>query len=247
MTATDYSTYLRIDELLALQQPLTAGADDEMLFIIVHQAYELWFKLVLHELGLARDQLMPSAPWAATPHLRRAVAVEELLYQQLGVLETMTPEGFLRFRDPLAPASGFQSLQFREIEVLSGSLEPAVVPSEAGRAVLARRAGEPTLWDGVVACLQTLVTDASPADVLPALLDLYRHHATSERAALHQVCELLVDHDEAIARWRFRHSLMAAREIGRRQGTGGSLGVSYLESTLEKRFYPLLWEVRSQL
>jgi tryptophan 2,3-dioxygenase len=248
MTATDYSTYLRIDELLALQQPLTPGADDEMLFIIVHQAYELWFKLVLHELGLARDRLLAAEPWAAVPRLRRAVAVEDLLYQQLGVLETMTPEGFLRFRDPLAPASGFQSIQFREIEVLSGSLEPAVVPSEAGRAVLEKRAGEPTLWDGILACLRTGRPDgALPADVLPELLDLYRHHTDAARAALHQVCELLVDHDEAIARWRFRHSLMAAREIGSRQGTGGSLGAAYLDSTLEKRFYPLLWELRSQL
>jgi tryptophan 2,3-dioxygenase len=251
MTATDYSTYLRIDELLALQQPLTPGADDEMLFIIVHQAYELWFKLVIHELDLAREKLLAGEPWLAVPYLRRAVAVEELLYQQLGVLETMTPEGFLVFRDPLAPASGFQSSQFREIVRMSGGSDV----DDEGLGVAA-----PNLWDGVVASLDKVVpapaggrSSAETAAaggagrVLGLLLAVYREHATAERAAMHQICEVLVDHDEVIARWRHRHALMAAREIGRRQGTGGSLGVGYLETTLDRRFYPLLWEVRSQL
>lgn len=265
MTETDYSTYLRIDELLQLQQPLTPGADDEMLFIVVHQVYELWFKLVLHELALARDRLLAAQAWAAVPRLRRAVAVEELLYQQLGVLETMTPEGFLVFRDPLAPASGFQSTQFREIEVLSGGDPPERVPaamtgsalhSAEGRASVARRVDEPNLWLGLCASLRSVDATASsdPAvpegdstELLASLVALYRDHSEPARAAVHQVCELLVDHDEVIARWRYRHTLMAAREIGRRQGTGGSLGVAYLEGTLGKRFYPLLWEVRSQL
>ncbi|MGH9171681.1 MAG: tryptophan 2,3-dioxygenase family protein [Acidimicrobiales bacterium] len=268
MTATDYSTYLRIDELLALQHPLTPGADDEMLFVVVHQAYELWFKLILHELGLARDRLLAGETWAAQPRLRRAVVVEELLYQQLGVLETLTPEGFLEFRDPLAPASGFESTQFREIEILSGGQAPAVLPSQASRDAVARRVAEPNLWDGLCATLRLAASSgqapaaqapaaqavpgqaaaaADEPDVLASLLDVYRDHGDPARAAVHQVCELLVDHDELIARWRFRHALMAGREIGRRQGTGGSLGVAYLESTVGKRFYPLLWEVRSQL
>ena len=118
---TDYASYLLIDDLLELQRPLTPGAHDELLFIVVHQAYELWFKLILHELAAARDALEQGRPHAAAPRLRRTVAVERLLLDQLEVLETMSPEGFLAFRDPLAPASGFQSRQFREIEWLSGA------------------------------------------------------------------------------------------------------------------------------
>src|SRR5579862_5325851 len=118
MAGTDYSSYLRIDELLDLQHPLTEGAHDEMLFIVIHQAYELWFKLILHELTRARDDLLSGVPHTAIAPLRRVVAVERLLIEQLAVLETMGPEGFMEFRDPLAPASGFQSTQFREIEYL---------------------------------------------------------------------------------------------------------------------------------
>ena len=117
---TDYASYLFIDDLLRLQKPITPGAHDELLFIVVHQAYELWFKLILHELTAARDDLLAARPHVAAPRLRRVVAVERLLLDQLDVLETMGPEGFLEFRDPLAPASGFQSRQFREIEWLSG-------------------------------------------------------------------------------------------------------------------------------
>ena len=117
---TDYAQYLLIDDLLRLQRPLTPGAHDELLFIVVHQAYELWFKLILHELTAARDALGAGRPHVAAPYLRRVLAIERLLLDQLDVLETMSPEGFLAFRDPLAPASGFQSRQFREIEWISG-------------------------------------------------------------------------------------------------------------------------------
>jgi tryptophan 2,3-dioxygenase len=252
VTGTDYSTYLHIDELLRLQSPLTDDADDEMLFIVVHQSYELWFKLILHELGLARDRLFEGKPWAAAPRLRRATLVEDLLLRQLGVLETMSPEGFLEFRDPLAPASGFQSTQFREIEALSGRTFSVAgdgfLASDEQREAIRRQAASPSLWDGLVATLRAVGALAPDGeDVLDALVELYRHHADPARATAHEICELLVDHDEAIARWRYRHALMAAREIGRRQGTGGSLGVAYLETTLEGRFFPLLWEVRSKL
>lgn len=251
MAGTDYSTYLRIDELLRLQHPLTGGAADEMLFIVVHQAYELWFKLVLHELGLARDRLLDGEPWAAAPRLRRAVAVEELLLHQLSVLETMSPDGFLEFRDPLAPASGFQSTQYREIEAISGRTDPihahSALRSDEQQAVLRRRAVEPTLWDSLCAALGLLGLAADDGEMLTGLVAIYRDHAGAHRASVHEVCELFMDHDEAIARWRFRHSLMAARQIGRRAGTGGSLGVAYLDSTLGERFFPVLWEVRSAL
>src|SRR5919199_2499857 len=122
---TDYATYLLIDDLLSLQRPITPGAHDELLFIVVHQSYELWFKLILHELARARDELLARRPQAAAPRLRRVVATERLLLTHLDVLETMGPEGFLEFRDPLAPASGFQSRQFRAIERASAALYEA--------------------------------------------------------------------------------------------------------------------------
>jgi ribonuclease HI len=210
---TEYAGYLRIDDLLRLQEPLTPEAHDELLFIIVHQSYELWFKLILHELRKAHAELSARRPQGAIRPLKRTVAIERLLLDHLDVLETMGPEGFMEFRDPLAPASGFQSEQFREIESFS-----------------------PTLYDVFAAQL--------PGD----LADLYRDHLDDpRRALLHEVAELLVDHDEQIALWRHHHTLMAAREIGDRPGTGGSRGVEYLRSTQDKRFYPELWAVRTAL
>jgi tryptophan 2,3-dioxygenase/ribonuclease HI len=210
---TEYAGYLRIDDLLRLQHPLTPGAHDELLFIIVHQSYELWFKLMLHELRKAHAELRARRPQAAIRPLKRTVEIDKLLLKHLDVLETMGPEGFLEFRDPLAPASGFQSTQFREIESLS-----------------------PKLYD--------VFAEQLPTD----LADLYRHHLDDPvRALLYEVAELLVDHDEQIAVWRHHHTLMAAREIGSRQGTGGSRGVEYLRGTQDKRFYPQLWAVRTAL
>lgn len=250
---TDYSSYLRIDRLLELQNELSPGAEDELLFIIVHQVYELWFKLILHELEGARAALFSAKPWGANRRLARAVAVEELLVEQLKVLETMSPESFYEFRDPLAPASGFQSVQFREIEALSGGLgaSPGAVErrSEADRARLGARAAEPTLWQACLAALSAhgLIEGEGDEAVLRAVAALYESHEEPVQASFHELFERLLDHDEAVARWRYHHMLMAAREIGRRPGTGGSLGVGYLSRTLDKRFFPLLWEVRSLL
>jgi tryptophan 2,3-dioxygenase len=234
---TDYATYLLIDDLLRLQQPLTPGAHDELLFIVVHQAYELWFKLILHELTAARDELGDGRPHAAAPRLHRVVAVERLLLTQLEVLETMGPEGFLEFRDPLAPASGFQSRQFREIEWLSG--ERGTWPG----------GGEPPAGDSLFAAFaRGLELPEDGDERRAALAALYRDHARDPlRAAWHEVAELLIDHDEGVARWRHHHALMAAREIGTRPGTGGSPGVAYLRSTVDRRFFPELWDVRLAL
>ena len=218
---TEYAGYLRIDDLLQLQQPLTPGAHDELLFIIVHQSYELWFKLILHELAKAQEELEAGRPQGALRPLKRTVTIERLLLDHLDVLETMGPEGFLEFRDPLAPASGFQSQQFRAIE------------SES-----------PKLYDAFAACAGLPDGDQR----LEALAELYRDHLDDpRRALLHEVAELLVDHDEQIALWRHHHTLMAAREIGSRHGTGGSRGVEYLRGTQDKRFYPDLWAVRAAL
>ena len=218
---TDYAAYLLIDDLLELQRPLTQGAHDELLFIVIHQVYELWFKLMLHELARVDAELRADRPASALPSLKRVVAIDRLLLIQLDVLETMGPEGFLEFRDPLAPASGFQSRQFREIEAASAGLWQAF---RAG-------AGLPEDREQRIA----------------VLADLYRDHAEPVRALRHALCELLVDHDETVQRWSFHHTLMAAREIGSRQGTGGSRGVEYLRGTVDKRFYEELWAVRVAL
>ena len=234
---TDYATYLLIDDLLALQRPFTPGAHDELLFIVVHQSYELWFKLTLHELTRARDELLAGRAQAATPRLRRVVEIERLLLKHLDVLETMGPDGFLEFRDPLAPASGFQSVQFRSIEWLSGlrdSFPDGATPP-----------GGPSLYEAFCVCAQL---PAEREARIAALADLYREHEDDPaRAALYDVAERLIDHDEGVALWRQHHVLMAAREIGSRPGTGGSPGVPYLKTTLERRFFPELWDVRVAL
>ncbi len=258
MSGTDYTTYLRIDDLLDLQHPLTEGAHDEMLFVVIHQVYELWFKVILHELDRATSELAAGRPQAAVPPLIRTNRVDELLIAQLRVLETITPEGFLAFRDPLKPASGLQSGQFRAIEYLGGLRDEAHTESlqlsQHDREELRRRLENPTLYESLGACMRAADIEwlegddgASRETRMAALVALYREHSDPQRAALHQVCELLLDHDEAIARWRFHHALMAAREIGSRPGTGGSLGVDYLQSTLDHRFFPDLWEVRNRI
>jgi tryptophan 2,3-dioxygenase len=225
---TDYATYLLIDDLLELQRPLTPQAHDELLFIIVHQSYELWFKLILHTFTEVTAELEAGRPQGALYGLKRVIAIERLLLDHLDVLETMGPERFMEFRDPLAPASGFQSRQFREIEKVSGG----------------------DLWRAFIAAGRALglhLPDDDEDARVASLAELYRDHAEPARGALQQVAELLVDHDETIARWRFHHTLMAAREIGTRPGTGGSRGVEYLQSTVAKRFFPDLWAVRGVL
>jgi tryptophan 2,3-dioxygenase len=222
---TEYAAYLLIDDLLRLQRPITPEAHDELLFIVVHQAYELWFKLILHELGRVERELAADRPQAALTSLKRIVAIDRLLLGHLDVLETMGPEGFLEFRDPLAPASGFQSRQFRAIERAS-----------------------PRLYEAFCAGAGLPAGEGAREARIAALADLYRDHAEDAlRAVRHEVCELLVDHDETVQRWRFHHTLMAAREIGSREGTGGSRGVEYLRGTVDRRFYDELWEVRVAL
>jgi tryptophan 2,3-dioxygenase len=235
-----YGTYLKVAELLSLQQGLSQE-HDELLFVVAHQVYELWFKLVLFELEAARDRIDADDIFFARHYLRRVHVVERLLIEQIEVLETMSPQDFLAFRSQLAPASGFQSVQFREIEFLSGLKEPKYLarieatPDEAAR--LRRRLDEPSLDDA----FRRLVERRGS----PSLLEVFRdreHHGD-----LFDLCEALLDHDEAFAHWRARHVLMVERQIGGKTGTGGSSGAEYLRSTLDKRFYPELWDVASQL
>ncbi|MBV8645131.1 MAG: tryptophan 2,3-dioxygenase [Candidatus Eremiobacteraeota bacterium] len=252
-TATlTYGSYLKVPELLALQQPLgTPAHHDELLFIVIHQVYELWFKQTLHELDAAvgfldRDDLLK-----ATKAFRRIHAIQRILETQVDVLETMTPQDFNAFRSELNPASGFQSAQFREIEFLGGlrGNEKAlahldVTPEE--RARLERRLREPTLYDALKGHLVRAGFDVSSHDTLVATFKRIYEHEESHYA-LYLLLEDLIEFDERVRLWRSRHVLMVERMIGMKPGTGGSLGVAYLRNTLEKRFFPELWEVRTEL
>ena len=235
-----YGTYLKVPELLSLQQGLSQE-HDELLFIVAHQVYELWFKVVLFELEAARDRIAADDIFFARHHLHRVHVIERLLVEQIDVLETMSPQDFLAFRSKLAPASGFQSVQFREIEFLSGLKEPKYVARLEASAEemtrLRKRLEEPSVDD---AFRELLARRGSPS-----LVDVFRDR--EHYGDLFDLCEALLDHDEAFAHWRSRHVLMVERQIGSKTGTGGSSGAQYLRTTLDKRFYPELWEVRSEL
>src|ERR671918_990328 len=245
-----YGSYLHIPELLELQKLRSdPPVHDELLFIVVHQAYELWFKQLLFELESVRDRLFADDGERARHYLTRIRAIERALIEHLEVLETMSPQDFLDFRDHLAPASGFQSAQFREIEFLSGLKDPrflddlASAPEE--RARLERRLEEPTLWDAFCSMLDRhgLPMPADDPDRRAASLA----EMAREQGELFAVSEGLLDHDENVARWRSLHVLMVEREIGSKAGTGGSAGIGYLRTTLGKRFFPELWGLRSAL
>ncbi len=236
----DYGTYLDIETLLSAQHRRTE-AHDELLFITVHQVYELWFQQLLFELEGAVDAML-AHDIPATRHLfRRVRVIERLLIEQIDVLETMTPQDFMVFRSELEPASGFQSVQFRELEFLSGLKDPRylerVHTTDAERARLARRLAEPSLWD---AYLSLLEHHGNP-DLTEVLLDRERY------GPLFELSEDLLDHDQAFAIWRVRHVTMVERQIGGRPGTGGSTGAAYLRGTLDRRFFPELWAVRDRL
>jgi len=247
-----YGGYLRVDELLAQQVPQAdPPAHDELLFITVHQVYELWFKQLLFELETVRDAMMTGETWRAHHLLRRVHVIERLLIEQVDVLETMTPQDFLEFRANLAPASGFQSVQFRELEFLSGCKDDAFLTrfrsiSAAQRARLERRLAEPSLWD---AFLQLLASRGLPAATDQQILESLRVVA-GDRAAhddLWQLAEGLLTHDELAGLWRARHVVMVERQIGTKSGTGGSTGAPYLRKRVPLRYFPLLWELRDHL
>lgn len=246
-----YGSYLRVPELLSLQSPVAdPPAHDELLFIVVHQAYELWFKVATFELASARDCMFSGDLNRARHYLQRVVAIERILIEQIGVLETMTPQDFLEFRSNLAPASGFQSAGFRELEFLSGLKNPSYlnVVDRPEREALERRLEEPSLWDGFVAACDAagLPMPAHDEEARRAsLLKLYRDRDAFPQ--LFGLAEALLDYDELFSQWRYHHVLMVEREIGSKTGTGGSSGASYLRTTLDKRFFPELWELRSYL
>ena len=245
-----YGSYLRLDQLLD-QQRLASDAHDELLFITVHQVYELWFKLLLFEVESARAAMTDGQLWWARHLLARVHEIERILIEQIGVLETMTPQDFLEFRAQLAPASGFQSVQFRELEFLSGAKDPKYVDrfrglTEAERTRLQRRLTEPTLWEAFISVLEKSGLPAGNDDEVSSSMRV----VAQDRATYGEIWELaeaLLVHDERAAAWRARHIMMVERMIGTKTGTGGSAGAEYLRSRLDLRYYPVLWELRSWL
>ncbi len=257
--AVTYGTYLRLDALLSLQQP-RSDEHDEMLFIVVHQVYELWFKELLHELDRVVALLRSDQPHRAQHTLKRILTILKVLVAQLDILETMTPLEFLSFRARLEAASGFQSNQFRQLEFLLGAKSAAALArfpeGSQGWLALERRYREPTVWDGFLHYLSRegysipasqLARDhtrplEATSEVQQILLTVYRRDAKNT-----EICERLVDLDEGVAEWRYHHVRMVERTIGGKPGTGGSLGAAYLETTLGRNLFPDLWEIRSRL
>lgn len=252
----DYNDYLKVPQLLELQRPLSKPAHhDEMLFIVIHQAFELWFKQILHEFGVAIHAMRTGDAPRAVHALHRAVAVQRLLIQQIHLLETMTPVEFLGFRDHLKPASGFQSLQFREIEFLAGLKDPAYLVFFRNRPDMVQRLEsrmkEPDLRSAFldlarargVAVPQDPTGD--PVATAKALVPIYEDRAHHED--LYAVSEVLLDLDETFSLWREHHVRVVERIIGFKVGTGGSSGAQYLRGTTGKRFFPFLWDLRTHL
>jgi tryptophan 2,3-dioxygenase len=259
-----YNKYLRVQDLIALQECLSDPAHhDELLFITVHQAYELWFKQILHEIDASIDLINRDRLAAAARTLRRIVEIEKLLINQIHILETMTPINFLGFRDQLNPASGFQSMQFREIEFASGLKHQSLLnefrDDEFAYVRLQKRFDAPSLGDIFYAALQKRGFDAPLPEESLDKEELARRYGKRTRAVLEilthfedryeefQLAEALLEHDEYFSLWRSHHIKMVERMVGAKRGTGGSEGVGYLRTTLDKKFFPELWEARTHL
>ena len=259
-----YNKYLRVQDLINLQDCLSSPAHhDELLFITVHQAYELWFKQILHELDAAVLLLEEDRVPAATRAVKRIVDIEKLLVNQIHILESMTPISFLAFRDQLNPASGFQSMQFREIELSSGLKDKDIVrefaSDEFAHERLQKRLASSSLAEsffrvlqrrGLKAPLSSADDDATQqkkeyGERTRAVLEILTHF--EERYEEFQLAEALLEHDEYFSLWRSHHIKMVERMVGTKKGTGGSEGVGYLKTTLDNKFFPELWEARTYL
>ncbi len=259
-----YNKYLKVPDLIGLQECLSDPLHhDELLFITIHQAYELWFKQILHELDAAMVTINEDRLAAAAQTMRRVVEIEKLLITQIHILETMTPINFLGFRDQLNPASGFQSMQFREIEFASGHKQENILnefrADEFAYARLRKRFEAPSLGDGFFAALRARGFDAPENENIVDEDERKKRYGKRTRAVLEilthfekryeefQLAEALVEHDEYFSLWRSHHIKMVERMVGTKRGTGGSEGVGYLRTTLDKRFFPELWEARTYL
>ena len=259
-----YNRYLRVPELIDLQTCLSSPAHhDELLFITVHQAYELWFKQILHEIDAAIRLMNEDRPAESARAVRRVVEIEKLLIDQIHILETMTPISFLGFRDELNPASGFQSMQFREIEFSSGTKDARILrefeADDFAHQRLHARINAPSLADAFFTFLRGRGFDSPAEDArtdanerrsnrsrrVRAVKEILSHFET--RNDEFQLAEALLEHDEWFSLWRSHHIKMVERMVGTKRGTGGSEGVGYLRTTLDKKFFPELWEARTYL
>ena len=252
-----YSGYLRLDQLLSAQQP-RSSEHDEMLFIVIHQIYELWFKQLLHELGKLQAELESGSTTHAMRTLRRTLAILKIVVAQLDVLETMTPTQFTRFRDWLGTSSGFESAQFRELEAVLGRRDRMMVARYAAgspeRARILAATSRPSLFDSFARYLAdqgydvpTPVRDRDvhqPLEASDAMQQVLKKVYEDDTDAT-AVCELLVDLDEGMQEWRYHHVKMVERTIGGRRGTGGSAGATYLKTTVGTPTFPDLWAMRS--
>lgn len=255
-----YTNYLKVEELINLQELKSSPQEhDEMLFIIIHQAYELWFKQILHEAQELVSRLRSNKITDAQKTLKRMITIMKVLVHQVDILETMTPLEFLKFRNYLDSASGFQSTQFRELEFLLGMKNSTALQrtdaDSLQRAKLEERFASPTLWDEFVKYLNSNSFDIpdeylnrdftkkiEPNDKLQEILiDIYKNSPI-----IAQFCELLLDFDEGLQEWRYRHVQMVQRTIGNKSGTGGSSGADYLKSTLFRQAFPDLWIIRAE-
>jgi len=253
-----YGEYLRLDDLLAAQVPQSPGPEhDEMLFIVIHQVYELWFKLVLHEVARLQRALAEGDGPVAMAGFKRILTILKTLVAQVDVLETMTPVSFFSFRERLDTASGFQSLQFRRLELMLGARERATLRHYPEAApLLEAHLQADSLYDSFLRYLarkgyevpesalgrdRTLPPEEH-AEVQEILVGIYHTDP-----ATREVCERLVDLDEGLQEWRYRHVKMVERTIGTTRGTGGSSGAEYLKKTLFKPLFPDLWAIRPRL
>ncbi len=259
-----YSSYLHLDELLSLQEERSGGGDepehDEMLFIIIHQVYELWFKQIIHELDYVYDRMSADDLPRVIHTMTRILTILKVLVGQLDVVETMRPLDFLIFRQQLEEASGLQSYQFREMEFRLGLKRSNVFDRypEGSHALaqLQRRYREPSLWTGFLEFLKTRGYDI-PEEVLRRDVTAATEPSEAVQAALIRVyrddpvmvmlCEKFVDLDEGLQEWRYRHVKMVERTIGAKPGTGGTTGAAYLLSSLNKPVFPDLWAIRTEL
>ncbi len=259
-----YSSYLKVDELVQLQLPVAdESAHDEMLFIIIHQTYELWFKQILHELQLAPKLIEAGNLMHLLHTVKRLVTIMKTLTQQVDILETMPPDDFNKFRDALNPASGFQSWQFRLTEFILGSRNTNYLEfyksQPEHRKKLEDALKHPSIWDQLIIYLRkqgfpipesevtrdfSLNRETSP-EVTEVLKNIYKNPNKSPE--LYVILEGLADFDQQFLLWRYRHFAMVQRMIGSLKGTGGSSGAKYLGTTMSKKFFPELWELRDSL
>lgn len=255
MTATPagitYADYLKLDQLLSAQQPLSS-LHDEMLFIVIHQTKELWMKQMLHELELAIRLVDEDSFAPAYKALSRVSRIQSVMTLSWDVLSTLTPVDYLAFRDVLGTSSGFQSAQFRELEFRLGIKDPAYLEHYAdgteNRIRLQAALDAPSLRDSAIDALERAgfdLQDRSAAALVAAWLEVYRD--ADRWFELYQLAEKLIDLDDAMAMWRHKHVLTVERIIGNKRGTGGSAGASYLRATLDKRIFPELWALRTDL